>query len=952
MPPGGYGVGLFDSSGPEKFAESIKKITAALTGVQTGFTSFGDAANKSLSGLGTLIDNLTKKLSDFTKQAQTATGTMGGGGGGGGGGARGAPSGGGSGGTGARDGSWTSPSSSGNPGGYNQGPLDTGQGTQPDGSAAAAQAKDVWTRMPEQTPKPANPDSMVSPGNEQGSTLGRAAGSMIPAAMGKMATSLQQGAAGNLVASAIQGASIGQMLAPAYGVSQKSLYVIPNGAYSQNPQDYAQANMYATTYMGAAPGTQNWSTVQKGANQLMTLMPNMTRQQAFTTMNQMQQPGTLNAGLMFGLNFKPGGKMMAPQQQYDMIYQKLFAGFPGGRPTGDQFQAYMAPGGPGENNLSALGITPGSDQYAGFMQYAQTKIGLGNKGMPSDIGTPAGAKAAGLNTPAFAQLQAQTAKSQTLSKAEPGIAGAATNLNNAASALLKAVGPLSSLGGGLIGKVFGSGSGLLGGIPGVGMVGSIGSHLPGVGGIIKSIFQSGGQVPGSGPQLAVVHGGEYVLTKDDVDKMQGKKGGHGAGAGGILSSVLGGVKSAAGGVLKGLEGGVGQAKDTVLGMLAGKPSDNPTTALAILLSPAPPGSPLAALSKPGGHQLGAGKTAAPAQTAGKGNAGVGGAPGAMNTNLLAGLGLAAGSPAAAALSQLFGGTTASTQPGAATGTAGGTTPTSPWNYKSAGVGASDVSGMFASTSTTQTSDGSGSGSGGSGGTGSGTPTNLSGSGNVQQAYNFFIGKGLKDFQSAGIVGNLAQESGVSPTSKSPGAFGVAQWTPPDALYAWAKAQNRDASSLATQLDFLWSQISPGGSEAGTLPAVQSSTDAASAAQAFEQKYERAGIPAMANRIKYANNILASKGQGYARGTQLIARNQLALLHRGEAVVSAADNYSSNPYNKGGSVGGSSAVHLNFKAGSIQLVVPANSTQQDMDALAKQFVAAISKPQNLASVRSS
>jgi hypothetical protein len=260
--------------------------------------------------------------------------------------------------------------------------------------------------------------------------------------------------------------------------------------------------------------------------------------------------------------------------------------------------------------------------------------------------------------------------------------------------------------------------------------------------------------------------------------------------------------------------------------------------------------------------------------------------------------------------------------------------------------------MFMSSGTTksQSSDGSGSGSGGSGGTGSGSPTKLNGSGNVAQAYNFFLGKGLKDFQSAGIVGNLAQESGVSATSKSPGAFGVAQWTPPDALYAWAKSQNRDPSSLATQLDFLWYQLNS--NEKGALVMVQGSTDASSAAQAFEKGYERAGIPAMENRIKYAQNVLSSKGGNYARGTQLVARTQLAMLHRGEAVVPAADNYSSAPYNKGGAQGSSPIVQMNFKPGSIVLQVPANSSQQDMDNLAKQFIAAVSKPQNLASVRSS
>jgi hypothetical protein len=942
-PGGGYGIGLFDSEGPENFAKSIGKITAALTGVQSGFTNFGSAANKSLSGLGQLIDSLTKKLGDFQKAAQQAGGAMPGGGGGGGGATAAGP--GGSGNTGARDGSWTPPSSKGNAGGFNQGPLDTGQGTQPDGSAAAAQTKDIWGRMPEQTPKPDTQNSMVSPGNDQSSVLGRAAGSMIPAAAGKLATSLQQGAAGNLMASAIQGATIGQMLAPAYGVSARSIYTFGTGTWAQNPQDVAQSNMYAASYMGAGPGTTNWSTVQRGGNEMMALMPGATRQQAFTTMNQMQQPGALNAGLMFGLNFKPGGKMMDPQQQFGMIYQKMFANYPGGKPTADQFSAYMAPGGPGENNLSAMGITPGSDQYTAFMAYATTRLGVANKGKSitnMDLSTKKGVKQAGLDTPAFAQLQAQTAKASTLSQAEPGLAAASKNLNDAAAALLKAVGPLSSLGGGLIGKVLGGGSGLLGSIPGLGMMGSIGGHLPGVGGIIKSIFQQGGQVPGTGPQLAVVHGGEYVLTKDDVDKMQGKKGGHGAGAGGVLGSVKGLTKGGDG------KGGA----DTIIGLLSAKPSDNPTLALSVLLSPAPPGSPLAALTKGGAaHQLGAGKTAAPAQTGGKGNAGVGGVPGQWVVN---GALTPAGLAALAGGAGLMGQAAAPSLPGAATGTAGGqpATGASAWQYKSAGLGASDLSGMFMSSGTTksQSSDGSGSGSGGSGGTGSGSPTKLNGSGNVAQAYNFFLGKGLKDFQSAGIVGNLAQESGVSATSKSPGAFGVAQWTPPDALYAWAKAQNRDPSSLATQLDFLWYQLNS--NEKGALVMVQGSTDASSAAQAFEKGYERAGIPAMENRIKYAQNVLSSKGGNYARGTQLVARTQLAMLHRGEAVVPAADNYSSAPYNKGGAQGSSPIVQMNFKPGSIVLQVPANSNQQDMDNLAKQFIAAVSKPQNLASVRSS
>jgi hypothetical protein len=91
--------------------------------------------------------------------------------------------------------------------------------------------------------------------------------------------------------------------------------------------------------------------------------------------------------------------------------------------------------------------------------------------------------------------------------------------------------------------------------------------------------------------------------------------------------------------------------------------------------------------------------------------------------------------------------------------------------------------------------------------------------------------------------------------------------------------------------------------------------------------------------------------GLARGTQLVARNQLALLHRGEAVIPAADNYA--PYNRRGATGGGGGVttHLNFNAGSVVLQVPAGATSQDMEDLANQFVQALSKPSVLAGVRS-
>ena len=948
----GYGIGLFDSSGPEKFAASITKITSALTGVQTGFTNFGNAANKSISGLSQLVDSLTKSLANLQKQAQQVQTTMGGGGGGGGG--AGATAGGGSGGTGAANGQWVPSSMVGNPGGYNQGPLDTGQGIQPDGSAAAAQVKDQWGRMPEGTAIPQK-TSMVSPGNEQGGiNWGNAATSMIPAALGAAANQLQPGSAGaNLIASAIQGQFIGASLGPSFGrftgAQQQGAYVIPRGAFAQSAADYGQANMYMANYMGADPfggqsvAGQNAAAFNRSAQQAMTMMPSMTRQQAMVMTNQMQQPGTLNAGLMFGLNFKPGGKAMDLQSQFSMIYQKLFAGFPGGKPTGDQFESYMSPGGPGENNLAALGVTPGSDTYGSFMQYARARIGMASQGKDItkvDLGTKAGAKAAGFGgTAAYAQLGAQTAKSRMESLAEPGLASAAKNLNDAAAALFKAADPLAHATSNLAG-LFGHSGGLagsvMGRIPGgstaANLIGGIGGHLPVVGGIIRSIFQQGGLVPGDGPQLAVVHGGEYVLTKDDADKMQGKKGTQGGG-GGIA--------------LTGLTGAPTDPK-SIAKMLAGKPSDNPETLLAMLLAPPPTGSLLATSTK-GAGQIGAGKTSAPAQGGGKGNGG-GIADGTTSLDrLMTMLGITPGTPAASNLAALFTvGPTALGLGGIAgiagiAGTAGGTPTTSPWNYKQAGMGPADLSGLYTASlgpggagGENQTASGSSNGQSGAASTTATTTTGATGAGTPPPAGG--------SYNQQTWAQQLLKSLGVPVTDANV-----------QSLVKWENKEGGNWNNTASYNPLNTTQNEPGAKSMNSV-GVKAYTSWQQGFQATVETLKNGYYPDILAALMSGRGMtghekgLQTWGTGsFARGTQLVARTQLALLHRGEAVVPAADNYSSSPYNKGGAVGGSSPfVQLNFKQGSVVLQVPPN---QDMDKVAKQFIAAISKPQNLAIVRS-
>src|SRR4051812_50224709 len=50
--------------------------------------------------------------------------------------------------------------------------------------------------------------------------------------------------------------------------------------------------------------------------------------------------------------------------------------------------------------------------------------------------------------------------------------------------------------------------------------------------------------------------------------------------------------------------------------------------------------------------------------------------------------------------------------------------------------------------------------------------------NDKAAFDYFVGKGLTNFQAAGIVGNLDQESGMSPSARQSGGpgRGIAQWS--------------------------------------------------------------------------------------------------------------------------------------------------------------------------------
>ncbi len=141
------------------------------------------------------------------------------------------------------------------------------------------------------------------------------------------------------------------------------------------------------------------------------------------------------------------------------------------------------------------------------------------------------------------------------------------------------------------------------------------------------------------------------------------------------------------------------------------------------------------------------------------------------------------------------------------------------------------------------------------------------SANDQAAFDYFVSKGLTDDQAAGIVGNLDQESGMSPTIAQSGGGpgrGIAQWsvggrwdTSKDDNVTWyAAQQGASADSLDLQLDFIWYELTTFGYGYSELRAA---TTVSEAVTAFQDYYEICGTCVSSNRLAYAEAALAAFG---------------------------------------------------------------------------------------------
>lgn len=145
---------------------------------------------------------------------------------------------------------------------------------------------------------------------------------------------------------------------------------------------------------------------------------------------------------------------------------------------------------------------------------------------------------------------------------------------------------------------------------------------------------------------------------------------------------------------------------------------------------------------------------------------------------------------------------------------------------------------------------------------------------AKTAYNYFVQKGLKNYQAAGIVGNLMQESSVNPKAVEYGGGpgrGIAQWSNggrwnkgANSLVSYANKRGISAYALTTQLDFIWYEMTVvGGYGYSELVATKNVTDATIV---FQNKYEICGSCAQSTRLAYAKQALADYGGGGSSGS--------------------------------------------------------------------------------------
>jgi hypothetical protein len=146
--------------------------------------------------------------------------------------------------------------------------------------------------------------------------------------------------------------------------------------------------------------------------------------------------------------------------------------------------------------------------------------------------------------------------------------------------------------------------------------------------------------------------------------------------------------------------------------------------------------------------------------------------------------------------------------------------------------------------------------------------------NESTAYSYFVNKGLTPIQSAGVIGNLMQESTMDPTIyqyNGGSGRGIAQWSAGDRWdtdqgdneNSFAAQNGEDRWALNTQLDFVWFELT--NFSGYGLADLQSATNIGDAVYYFEVEFERCGGCDESQRDSYAYDAYSELGNGGGGG---------------------------------------------------------------------------------------
>lgn len=124
------------------------------------------------------------------------------------------------------------------------------------------------------------------------------------------------------------------------------------------------------------------------------------------------------------------------------------------------------------------------------------------------------------------------------------------------------------------------------------------------------------------------------------------------------------------------------------------------------------------------------------------------------------------------------------------------------------------------------------------------------SGAEGKVYDFLMSKGMSAIGAAGVMGNIAQESGFNTGAISydgAGSIGLCQWTGGRRtnLQNYAKSKGMSETDLQAQMEFLWKELTEG--YPSLIKRMNNATSPSAAAVDFCDTFERPSVPNYPNR---------------------------------------------------------------------------------------------------------